>query len=142
MNTIRQSGAHPEGLCLEVTESLVLADLDDAVVKMQAFRARGIHLSMDDFGTGYSSMAYLSRLPFDEVKIDKSFVQQTERNTSGNEWIIIETIVNMAHNLGMRVVAEGVETERQRLLLDQLGCDCFQGYYFGRPAEIQSLDLR
>lgn len=80
MNTIRQSGAHPEGLCLEVTESLVLADLDDAVVKMQAFRARGIHLSMDDFGTGYSSMAYLSRLPFDEVKIDKSFVQQTEKH--------------------------------------------------------------
>lgn len=141
MNAVRRSGAQPEGLCLEVTESLVLADLDDAVLKMQAFRAQGIHLSMDDFGTGYSSMAYLSRLPFDEVKIDKSFVQQTEKNNSGNEWIIIEAIVNMAHNLGMRVVAEGVETENQRLLLDQLGCDCFQGYYFGHPAELQFLEL-
>lgn len=141
MNTVRQSGARPEGLCLEITESLVLADLDDAVLKMQAFRAQGIDLSMDDFGTGYSSMAYLSRLPFDEVKIDKSFVQQTEKNNSGNEWIIIEAIVNMAHNLGMRVVAEGVETENQRLLLDQLGCDCFQGYYFGHPAELQFLEL-
>ena len=141
MDTIRQSGAHPEGLCLELTESLVLADLDDALVKMQAFRAQGIQLSMDDFGTGYSSMAYLSRLPFDEVKIDKSFVQQTGENHSGNEWIIIEAIINMAHNLGMRVVAEGVETQNQHHLLGQLGCDCFQGYYLGRPVDLPSLDL-
>lgn len=141
MDTIRQSGAHPEGLCLELTESLVLADLDDALMKMQAFRAQGIQLSMDDFGTGYSSMAYLSRLPFDEVKIDKSFVQQTEENHAGNEWIIIEAIINMAHNLGMRVVAEGVETENQHHLLGQLGCDCFQGYYLGRPVDLSALDL-
>lgn len=141
MATIRQSGAHPEGLCLELTESLILADLDDALRKMKAFRAQGIQLSMDDFGTGYSSMAYLSRLPFDEVKIDKSFVQQTGENHTGNEWIIIETIINMAHNLGMRVVAEGVETENQHHLLGQLGCDCFQGYYLGRPVDLLSLDL-
>ena len=96
---------------------------------------------MDDFGTGYSSMAYLSRLPFDEVKIDKSFVQQTGDNNSGNEWIIIETIIDMAHRLGMRVVAEGVETESQHQLLDRLGCDCFQGYFFGRPVDLQALDL-
>nr|WP_281246487.1 EAL domain-containing protein [Halomonas korlensis] len=141
MDTIHHSGAHPEGLCLELTESLVLADLDDALIKMQAFRKQGIQLSMDDFGTGYSSMAYLSRLPFDEVKIDKSFVQQTGENHSGNEWIIIEAIINMAHNLGMRVVAEGVETENQHHLLGQLGCDCFQGYYLGRPVDLSSLDL-
>jgi len=141
METIRQSGAHPEGLCLELTESLVLADLDDALIKMQAFREQGIQLSMDDFGTGYSSMAYLSRLPFDEVKIDKSFVQQAGENHSGNEWVIIEAIINMAHNLGMRVVAEGVETETQHNLLGQLGCDCFQGYYLGRPVDLQALDL-
>lgn len=141
MATIRQSGAHPEGLCLELTESLVLADIDDALRKMKAFRAQGIQLSMDDFGTGYSSMAYLSRLPFDEVKIDKSFVQQTGKNHTGNEWIIIEAIINMAHNLGMRVVAEGVETETQHHLLGQLGCDYFQGYYLGRPVDLPSLDL-
>lgn len=141
MDTVSQSGAHPEGLCLELTETIVLADLDDALIKMWAFRAQGIHLSMDDFGTGYSSMAYLSRLPFDEVKIDKSFVQQTGDNNTGNEWVIIETIINMAHSLGMRVVAEGVETENQHQLLGQLGCDCFQGYYFGRPVKLQALNL-
>lgn len=141
MDTVRQTGVHPEGLCLELTETIILADLEDALIKMKAFRAQGIHLSMDDFGTGYSSMAYLSRLPFDEVKIDKSFVQQTGDNNTGNEWIIIETIINMAHSLGMRVVAEGVETENQHHLLGQLGCDCFQGYYFGLPVDLQALDL-
>ncbi len=108
---------------------------------MQAFRAQGIQLSMDDFGTGYSSMAYLSRRPLDEIKIDKLFVQQTEENHAGNEWIIIEAIINMAHNLGMRVVAEGVETENQHHLLGQLGCDCFQDYYLARPVDLSSLDL-
>ncbi|MEX1057770.1 MAG: EAL domain-containing protein [Natronospirillum sp.] len=96
---------------------------------------------MDDFGTGYSSMAYLSRMPFDEVKIDKAFVQQAGESYSGNEWIIIETIINMAYSLGMRVVAEGVETENQQTLLRQLGCNCFQGFYFGRRVDLQSLDL-
>ncbi|MEX1057204.1 MAG: GGDEF domain-containing phosphodiesterase, partial [Natronospirillum sp.] len=141
MDTLRRLGVNPKGLCLELTESLVLADLDDALLKMQAFRAQGIQLSMDDFGTGYSSMAYLSRLPFDEVKIDKSFVQQAEKNLSGNEWIIIETIISMAHRLGMRVVAEGVETVNQQYVLEQLGCDCFQGYLLGRPVSLQALDL-
>ncbi|MEX1057194.1 MAG: EAL domain-containing protein, partial [Natronospirillum sp.] len=141
MSTVRQCSASPAGLCLELTESIVLADLDDALIKMQALRSEGIHLSMDDFGTGYSSMAYLSRLPFDEVKIDKSFVQQSGENSSGNEWIIIETIINMAHSLGMRVVAEGVETENQYHLLGRLGCDCFQGFYLGHPGDLKALDL-
>ncbi|WP_203298845.1 EAL domain-containing protein [Marinobacter sediminum] len=139
MRTLEQAGATADGLCLEVTESIVLDDLEDALVKMQALKAHGIRIAMDDFGTGYSSMAYLSRLPFDEVKIDKSFVQQADEQTNGNEWVIIETIITMARKLGMRVVAEGVETSRQHELLDKLGCDCFQGFYFSHPVDLQTL---
>lgn len=141
MDTLRHHEVRPEYLCLELTESLVLADLDDAITKIDVLRRHGIQLSMDDFGTGYSSMAYLSRLPFDEVKIDKSFVQKTEKDSTGNEWIIIETIINMSQRLGMRVVAEGVETRAQLDRLIQMGCDCCQGYYFGRPEVAGSLEF-
>lgn len=139
LRTLHHAGARADGLCLEVTESIVLDDLEDALEKMQALRAHGIRMAMDDFGTGYSSMAYLSRLPFDEVKIDKSFVQQADERSNGNEWVIIETIMTMAHKLGMRVVAEGVETQQQHQLLDAMNCDCFQGFYFSRPVDLETL---
>ncbi|MEA1079830.1 bifunctional diguanylate cyclase/phosphodiesterase [Marinobacter qingdaonensis] len=137
---VDESGIRPAGLCLEITESMVLSDLDDTLRKMMALRAHGIQIAMDDFGTGFSSMAYLSRLPFDEVKIDKSFVQQSGEHASGNAWIIIETIINMAHNLGMRVVAEGIETSQQHEFLTNLGCDRFQGFHLGRPGNVQALE--
>ncbi len=139
LKTLQQAGATATGLCLEVTESIVLDDLEDALAKMQALRAHGIRIAMDDFGTGYSSMAYLSRLPFDEVKIDKSFVQRADERANGNEWVIIETIMTMAHKLGMRVVAEGVETQQQHKLLDAMNCDFFQGFYFSRPVDLETL---
>lgn len=140
-SALDRAGAQPHGLCLELTESLILLDFDDAVHKMAALQERHLHLSMDDFGTGYSSMSYLTRLPFDEVKIDKSFVQQAGEDNSRREWIIIEAIIDMAHKLNMHVVAEGVETEQQHKLLSGLGCDLFQGFYLSRPAELNALNL-
>ncbi|MFN2348754.1 MAG: EAL domain-containing protein [Thioalkalivibrio sp.] len=120
-------------LKMELTESLVLADIEDSMHKMEQLRNMGIRFSMDDFGTGYSSMAYLSRLPFAEVKIDKSFVQAAAQPGRHRDRIIIESIVALARNLDMRVVAEGVETSEQLTFLKDLGCEYFQGYYFGRP---------
>ncbi|MFV8572023.1 EAL domain-containing protein [Marinobacter sp. SBS5] len=140
VETLQQSKASPNGLCIEVTESMVLDDLDDALLKMTALRAHGVRISMDDFGTGYSSMAYLSRLPFDEVKIDKSFVRLADDRANGNEWIIIETIITMAHKLKMQVVAEGIETLQQHTLLAAMGCDYFQGFYFSRPVSLETLN--
>jgi len=138
INAVRKHGIDPARLCLEVTESIVLEDLDDARSKMAALKKEGVKIAMDDFGTGYSSMAYLSSLPFDEVKIDKAFVQRAEHDFTTSEWVIIETIITMSHKLGMEVVAEGVETAEQHSLLSELGCDRFQGFYFGRPVDVDA----
>ena len=134
VDIVDKTGALASHICLEVTESMVLADLDDTLNKMEALREKGFKVAMDDFGTGFSSMAYLCKLPFDEVKIDKSFVQQTEETSSGNEWVVIETIITLAHRLGMWVVAEGIESSDQFKRLSEMGCDRFQGYYFGAPS--------
>jgi len=128
----------PDLLKLELTESLVLEDIEHSTRKMKQLRALGFQLSMDDFGTGYSSMAYLSRLPFDEVKIDKSFVQSAGHDHAQRDWVIIEGIIGLAKNLGIRVVAEGVESEAQHAFLVHLGCRYFQGYFFGRPKEAEA----
>ncbi|MBV2128697.1 bifunctional diguanylate cyclase/phosphodiesterase [Arsukibacterium indicum] len=129
----------PELLILELTESLVLANLDDAVAKMEQIKQLGVRFSMDDFGTGYSSLSYLSRLPFDEVKIDQYFVRS---GSSGNprDWVIVDAIIGIADTYGMTLVAEGVETEMQRQLLLKSGCRCFQGYLFARPADIAATE--
>jgi|GEM_PF-1625476 diguanylate cyclase (GGDEF)-like protein/PAS domain S-box-containing protein len=122
-------------LMLELTESLVLADLDDAVARMQQIKQLGVKFSMDDFGTGYSSLSYLSRLPFDEVKIDQYFVRS---GSSGQpkDWVIVDAIIGIANTFAMKLVAEGVETQAQRNLLRQSGCNCYQGYLFARPAPV------
>ncbi|WP_018141147.1 EAL domain-containing protein [Thioalkalivibrio sp. ALJ7] len=130
---LRDNPIPPGRLKMELTESLVLTDIDDSTYKMEQLRSMGIQFSMDDFGTGYSSMAYLSRLPFAEVKIDKTFVQAAAHPDHQRDQIIIESIVALGRNLDMRVVAEGVETSEQLALLKGLGCEYFQGYYFGRP---------
>jgi EAL domain-containing protein (putative c-di-GMP-specific phosphodiesterase class I) len=109
----------------------VIDNIDDTVKKMRALKHLGVKISIDDFGTGYSSLTYLKQLPLDELKIDKSFVRDI--TTDFNDAIIIETIINMAHNLGIDVIAEGVETEAQRDFLYNKGCRVFQGYYFSRP---------
>jgi diguanylate cyclase (GGDEF)-like protein/PAS domain S-box-containing protein len=123
----------PECLMLELTESLVLADLDDAVSRMQQIKNLGVRFSMDDFGTGYSSLSYLSRLPFDEVKIDQFFVRSSSSDQS-RDWVIVDAIIGIANTYGMKIIAEGVETEAQRELLRQSGCYCYQGYLYARPA--------
>jgi diguanylate cyclase (GGDEF)-like protein/PAS domain S-box-containing protein len=128
---IRETAVNPSLLKLELTESTVLDNVRDTVEKMNALKKIGIHFSMDDFGTGYSSLSYLTQLPLDQIKIDKSFVQNIGMQTS--DATIIETIIGMSHSLGISVIAEGVETEAQRSFLLGSGCSVYQGFLFGRP---------
>lgn len=129
-------------LILELTETLILADLDDTREKMDQLRAMGVRLSLDDFGTGYSSMAYLSQLRFDEVKIDQSFVRNLLESDARRDWVIVEAIINITRGLGMQVTAEGVETEAQLEFLSARHCSQYQGYLFGRPAPIAEFNAQ
>jgi len=128
---LRDSGADARRLKLELTESLLLHDVEDSILKMQALRTLGVGFALDDFGTGYSSLSYLKRLPLDQLKIDQSFVRDVL--TDPNDAAIACTIITLAHSLALDVVAEGVETEGQRAFLLRNGCQRFQGYLFGRP---------
>jgi len=132
---IAETGIESRRLKLELTESLVLDNVENTIEKMQALKSIGVTFSMDDFGTGYSSLAYLTRLPLDELKIDQSFVANLPGNR--NDSVIAQTIVTMGQSLGLAVVAEGVETEAQRACLDQQGCHVYQGYLFSRPVPIE-----
>jgi diguanylate cyclase (GGDEF)-like protein/PAS domain S-box-containing protein len=135
---LTQTGANPELLKLELTESVVLDNITDAIHKMHELRGMGVRFAMDDFGTGYSSLAYLKRLPLSQVKIDQSFVRDIA--TDANDAAIVQTIIAMSSTLGLNVIAEGVETEAQFALLQQYGCRQFQGYLFGRPMALAELD--
>lgn len=137
---LEKTAINPGLLKLELTESLVLSDIDDTIAKMQALKSAGVRFSMDDFGTGYSSLSYLTRLPLDQLKIDQSFVRNI--GTSDRNAVIVKTIIGMAHNLGLEVIAEGVETEAQRKFLKQHGCPLYQGYLFGRPVPLAELEAR
>ena len=128
---LEQSGADPHHLKLELTESLLLDNVDATAEKMAALKAHGIGFALDDFGTGYSSLTYLKRLPLDQLKIDRSFVQDVLSNP--NDAAIARTIVALGQSLGLPVIAEGVETTAQRDFLTRNGCLAFQGYLFGRP---------
>ena len=128
--SLRSVGALPTDVIIEITESAVLRDADSAIERLLALRDMGIKVSIDDFGTGYSSLSYLQRLPIDELKIDRSFV---ERLGLGPATAIVGSIVDLAHALGLSVVAEGIETEEQQALLRDLGCDLGQGYLLARP---------
>ena len=134
---LRDAAANPRLLKLELTESLLLHDVEDSILKMQALRTLGVGFSLDDFGTGYSSLSYLKRLPLDQLKIDQSFVRDVL--TDPNDAAIACTIITLAHSLGLDVVAEGVETEGQRAFLLSNGCRQFQGYLFGRPGPAELL---
>jgi diguanylate cyclase (GGDEF)-like protein len=128
-------GVDPARLMLEITESLLLENVEETVARMQALKANGIRFSIDDFGTGYSSLAYLKRLPLDELKIDRSFVADVDSNE--NDAAICAAFISLAHLLGLRVVAEGVETEEQRYILATVhGCDAMQGWLFGKPGPV------
>jgi len=133
-----RTGAKPERLKLELTESLLVANVDDVIDKMFALKAKGVSFSLDDFGTGYSSLSYLKRLPLDQLKIDQSFVRDVLSDP--NDASIARTIIALAESLGMGVIAEGVETAPQRDFLARSGCHFYQGYYFGRPQAIADFE--
>ena len=128
---LAHTGANPALLILEVTESLLIEDLDDTIARMTEIVQLGVRFSIDDFGTGYSSLAYLKRLPLYELKIDKSFVDDTPDDP--NDTAIVQSIISVARHLNLRVVAEGVETRAQADFLVESQCECLQGYLFGRP---------
>lgn len=136
-NVIQETGAKPTQVKLELTEGLMLHDVTDVIQKMLALREIGIGFSIDDFGTGYSSLSYLRRLPLDQLKIDKSFVHDLKLDPDDQS--IARTVVTLGHSLGLNVIAEGVETEQQRDILLEMGCDAFQGYFYGRPMDIDQL---
>ena len=137
LDVLKETGLDPLdlGLELELTESLILHDIDDSIRKIQLLRAAGIFFSLDDFGTGQSSLSYLKRLPLNQIKIDQSFVRDVA--TDPNDAAIVRTIIGMAANLGLKVIAEGVETEQQRDFLERNGCHAHQGYLFANPVPIE-----
>ena len=132
--SLAASGANPARLMLELTESIVIDRVDEVIDRMEQLNVVGVKFSLDDFGTGYSSLSCLKRLPLDEVKIDRSFVRDLVDDS--NDAAIVQAILAMSHSLGLRVVAEGVETLAQRDFLLTRGCETFQGYLFGKPAPI------
>ncbi|RYD20159.1 MAG: EAL domain-containing protein, partial [Lysobacteraceae bacterium] len=126
---------------LEVTESAIMRNVAQAREQLAALRAAGIRLAIDDFGTGYSSLAYLQQLPVDVVKIDQSFMRDLDSTTNGgDEQTLVRTMIRLSHELGYRVVAEGVETEGVAACLATMDCDEAQGYYFGRPMELRDFE--
>ncbi|MDP1870507.1 MAG: EAL domain-containing protein [Gallionella sp.] len=136
---LQSSGANPSLLKLELTESLLLENVDEIIAKMNELKLMGIHFSIDDFGTGYSSLQYIKRLPLDQLKIDQSFVRDIMDDT--NDAAIVQTIIAMSNALGLNVIAEGVETREQRAFLDSHGCHTFQGYLFSKPIPLEQFEI-
>lgn len=125
-------------LKIELTETVVLNNITEVIAKMHALKALGVRLSMDDFGTGYSSLSYLKQLPMDQIKIDQSFVR--DMTSDQNDQVMVQTIIDMAKNFHLNVIAEGVETEAQQLLLKHMGCMAYQGYFFSKPVPIEQFE--
>jgi EAL domain-containing protein (putative c-di-GMP-specific phosphodiesterase class I) len=132
------TGANPQKLKLELTESLLVSNAEITIAKMVALKAKGVGFSLDDFGTGYSSLFYLKRLPLDQLKIDKGFVRDILIDI--NDAAIAKMVVALAESMGLTVIAEGVETEAQRDYLARLGCHAYQGYLFGRPVPLDEFE--
>jgi len=126
-------------LKFELTESMLLDQMDKTITTMSALRDIGVRFALDDFGTGYSSLQYLKKLPLYQLKIDQSFVRDIV--VDGSDLTIVRTIIAMAQSLELEVIAEGVETEEQRQLLLNNGCENFQGYLFSMPVEIRQFEL-
>ncbi|MHC4434189.1 MAG: GGDEF/EAL domain-containing response regulator, partial [Planctomycetota bacterium] len=128
---IKNTGFDPQFLTLELTEGLLLEDMENKIHMLNELKETGIQLSIDDFGTGYSSLNYLGRLPVDELKIDQSFIMDLSENSANRA--IVSSVIFLAHNLGLVTVAEGVETKEQLHMLQLMGCDQYQGFFFSRP---------
>jgi diguanylate cyclase (GGDEF)-like protein/PAS domain S-box-containing protein len=139
-DAVARNAINPGLLKLELTESMLLENIEDIIDKMTALKEIGVRFSLDDFGTGYSSLQYLKRLPLDQLKIDQSFVRDITLDSSDRA--IVRTIIAMAQSLNLSVIAEGVETEPQRQLLLHQGCTSFQGYLFGKPLPISEFEAR
>ncbi|NDP39456.1 MAG: EAL domain-containing protein [Rhodoferax sp.] len=137
-SVMRETGIKPHLLKLELTESLVLDNVTDTIAKMSELKRLGVQFSMDDFGTGQSSLSYLTRLPLDQLKIDQSFVRNIDIHAT--DGVIVQTIIGMANNLGLGVIAEGVETPAQQEFLAANGCTLYQGYLFGRPTPLSDFE--
>ncbi len=135
---LQHYGIKPKLLKLELTEGILLENIEDTIATMSALNELGVKFSLDDFGTGYSSLQYLKQLPLDQIKIDQSFVRDI--TSDPNDAAIVQTIIAMAETLGLNVVAEGVETDAQRDFLELRGCTHFQGYLFGRPMPIEQFE--
>jgi len=140
MAVLDHTGARPGQLKLELTESLLVSDVEDIIGKMTALKAVGVGFSLDDFGTGYSSLSYLKRLPLDQLKIDQSFVRDIL--TEPNDAAIAKMVIALAESMGLSVIAEGVERNEQREFLAHLGCHAYQGYLFGRPLPLADFEDR
>lgn len=140
LDLLDYTGANPRRLKLELTESLLVNDVEETIEKMATLKNRGVGFSLDDFGTGYSSLSYLKRLPLDQLKIDQSFVR--DLMTDANDASIARTVITLGHSLGLSVIAEGVETEDQKNFLAQQGCDAYQGYLLGRPMPLAEFEQR
>ena len=134
---IADAGIDAGSLTLEITESMLMADIDSAKDTLLALRALGVHLAIDDFGTGYSSLSYLKQLPVDVIKIDKSFVDNVD--TDADDVALVDAVVGLSQALKMKTVAEGIETDEQRSALKRIGIDHGQGYLFGRPGEAAAI---
>lgn len=138
LDIIDKSGANPNRLKLELTESLFAENVEDIIFKMRQLKAKGISFSLDDFGTGYSSLSYLKQMPLDQLKIDQSFVKDVIEDP--NDASIARTIISLAQSLDLEVIAEGVETEDQRIFLQKSGCHLYQGYLFSKPLTEELFD--
>ena len=136
--TLTRTGANPHMLKLELTESLLVANVEDTIVKMTALRDIGVRFSLDDFGTGFSSLSYLKRLPLDQLKIDQSFVRDILVDV--NDAAIAKMVIALAGSMALDVIAEGVEQQAQRASLAEMGCQTYQGYLFSKPMPIDELE--
>jgi EAL domain-containing protein (putative c-di-GMP-specific phosphodiesterase class I) len=131
LDAVRRAHNADGALELEITESVIMENLEETIHKLQALRGAGVNVSVDDFGTGYSSLAYVARLPIHGLKIDRSFV--SKMTDSQESLAIVRSVISLAHSLRLEVIAEGVETEEQAAALEELSCDQMQGYLFSRP---------
>jgi len=138
LSALDHAGANPRNLKLELTESMLVENVEDVIEKMTELKLQGLRFSLDDFGTGYSSLAYLKRLPLDQLKIDRSFVRDILVDESSAA--IAQTIVSLSRAMGLPVIAEGVETEAQREFLTRIGCHSFQGFLFSRPLPLKEFE--
>jgi EAL domain-containing protein (putative c-di-GMP-specific phosphodiesterase class I) len=137
-SALERNGARADRLVLELTEGLLMKNVETAILIMKSLKQAGVGFSIDDFGIGYSSLAYLKRLPLDQIKIDRSFVRDIAENQ--DDRAIVQAIISMAESLGLEVIAEGVETEAQRAFLADHRCHAYQGYLFSRPVPAEELE--